>query len=148
MIDILEQKIVPTARGLKDMFNSHWEEVYGISSRKANIMLDVYGAMEDAGLAFGLWAYCDLHIVGYSINFIAPNIHSAGHISCNNDALYVDPLFRDTPLGLRLIKRTEEKAKGKGADLMCWNAPLNTNLIKILPRLKYQAIEQVFIKEI
>jgi len=148
MIDILEQKILPTAYSLKELFEQHWEEVYGITNRKANIMLDVYGKMEEVGMAFGLFAYYDMHIVGYSINFLAPNIHSAGHISCNNDALYVDPFFRDTPLGLRLIKRTEEKAKMKGADMMCWNAPLNTNLIKILPRLKYNAVEQVFIKEI
>lgn len=148
MIDILEQKILPTAYKLKDLFEAHWNEVYGMTDRKADIMLDMYGALEDAGMAFGLWAYYDMQIVGYSINFISPNIHSRGHISCNNDALYVDPLFRDTPLGLRLIKRTEEKAKGKGADLMVWNAPLNTNLIKILPRLKYTAVEQVFLKEI
>jgi GNAT superfamily N-acetyltransferase len=148
MIDIKCQPILPTAYDLKDLFEQHWEEVYGTSKRKANILLDVYGKMEEAGLAFGLFAYFDMAIVGYSICFIAPNIHCAGHISCNNDALYVDPLFRDTSLGLKLIRKTESMAKSKGADLMCWNAPLNTNLIKILPRLKYEALEQVFIKEI
>jgi len=148
MIDILEQKIIPVATNLKDLFEQHWEEVYGVTERRANIMLNIYGAMEDAGMAFGLFAYFDMQVVGYSINFISPNIHSAGRISCNNDALYVDPFFRDTPLGLRLIRKTEQRARDKGADMMVWNAPLNTNLIKILPRMKYKAIEQVFIKEI
>ena len=148
MIEILEHKILPTAYELKDLFEQHWDEVYGHTNRKANIMLDLYGKLEDAGVAFGLWAYYDMAIVGHSINFLAPNIHSAGYISCNNDALYINPLFRDTPLGLRLIKKTEQRAKEKGADMMCWNAPMNTNLIKILPRLKYEPVEQVFIKEI
>jgi GNAT superfamily N-acetyltransferase len=99
-------------------------------------------------MCFGLFAYYEDIIVGYSVNYIAPNMHSRGFFTCNNDVLYVDPLFRDTSLGLKLMKQTEKAGKNKGANLMVWNAPTNTSLVKILPRMGYKPIEVVMCKEL
>jgi hypothetical protein len=51
-------------------------------------------------------------------------------------------------LGIRLIKKTVEHAKGKGADMMAWNSPLSSPLRKILERLDYAPLEVVLVKEI
>jgi len=139
----------PTLLGLQDLFEQHYEEVYeGRNPFPPNPDLDMYERMESVGMAFGLFAFYEEIIVGYSVNFLAPNMHSKGFVTCNNDVLFVDPLFRDTPLGIRLIKETEKYAKSQGAALMVWNTPLNTSLVKILPRLGYNPIEAVMCKEI
>jgi GNAT superfamily N-acetyltransferase len=148
MVEIKQLPLIPTLYELKDLFEQHWEEVYGKTGRKVDIDFPTYGKMENAGAAFGLFGLYDGLIVGYSVNVIAPNVHSAGHLTCNNDALYVDPLFRDTPLGIKLIKNTQSKAKELGADMMGWNSPLNSPLRKILERLGYTPLEVVLVKEI
>jgi len=139
----------PTLYGLQDLFAQHYDEVYeGRNPFPPAPDFDMYAKMESIDMAFGLFAYYEEIIVGYSVNFLAPNMHSKGFITCNNDVLFVDPLFRDTPLGLRLLKETEKHAKSKGASLMVWNTPLNTSLVKILPRLGYNKIEEVHAKEL
>lgn len=148
MVEIQQLPLIPTLYELTDLFEQHWEEVYGKTDRKVAIDFPMYGTMEDAGAAFGLFAFYNGLIVGYSVNVIAPNVHSVGHKTCNNDALYVDPLFRDTPLGIRLIKNTATKAKELGADMMAWNSPLSSPLRKILERLGYIPLEVVLVKEI
>jgi GNAT superfamily N-acetyltransferase len=146
---IKELPLDPTLYGLQDLFEQHFEEVYqGANPFPPKPDIEMYGKMESVGMAFGLFAYYEEIIVGYSVCFLAPNMHSRGFLTCNNDVLFVDPLFRDTPLGLRLIKETEKKAKEKGASMIVWNTPLNTSLVKILPRLGYNCIEAVHAKEI
>lgn len=148
MVEIKQLPLIPTVYELNDLFEQHWEEVYGTTKRKVVIDFPIYKRMEEAGLAFGLFALYDGLIVGYSVNFIGPNVHSAGGLTCTNDALYVDPLFRDTPLGIKLIKHTADRAKQVGADLMTWNSPLDSPLGKILQRLNYVPLETVYCKEI
>jgi GNAT superfamily N-acetyltransferase len=149
MVEIKQLPLIPTLYELEDLFEDHWEEVYGQDTdRKVSIDFPLYGTMEDAGSAFGLFAFYDNLIVGYSVNFLGPNVHAAGGITCTNDALYVDPLFRDTPLGIRLIKGTSNKAKEFGADMMTWNSPMDSPLGKILARLGYRPMEVVYCKEI
>lgn len=146
---IKELPLIPTLYGLEDLFEQHHDEVYGGKNPfPLALDYDMYGRMESVDMAFGLFAYYEEIIVGYSVCFLSPNLHSREFVSCNNDALFVDPLFRDTPLGLKLIKATEKKAKEKGASLMVWNSPFNTSLVKILPRLGYNCIEAVYAKEI
>lgn len=148
MIDIKELS-VSELRGLEDLFRQHYDEVYnGSNPFPLAPDYDMYERMEAAGMCFGLFAFYEEVIVGYSINYIAPMMHSRGFFTFNNDVLYVDPLFRDTPLGLRLIKRTEKLGKEKGANLMVWNAPTDTSLVKILPRLEYKPLEAVMCKEL
>lgn len=149
MIDIKELPVMPTILELGDLFEQHWDEVYnGDNPFPPKPDYEMYQQIQDVGMTFGLFAYYGDVIVGYSVNHIMPNLHSRGFFTCNNDVLYVDPLFRDSPLGLKLMKQTEKKGKEKGASLMVWNAPFNTNLVKILPRLGYKPLEVVMCKEI
>lgn len=131
---------------MRELWKMHWKEVYGTDD--VNIWEEHYIACEKTGMLLTLFAYYEDVIVGYSVNFIAPNLHKKPHITCTNDALYVDPVFRDSSLGLKLIKETEVKGKERGASLMVWHAPINTNLIHILPRRKYKTEEMVFSKEL
>lgn len=146
MIEIKLEPLFPNLATLTDLFKLHWKEVYGEDS--CEIDLDQYKLIENAGISMGMFAYYEEVIVGYSVNMIVPNMHAKGKKVCVNDALFVDPAFRNTPLGFRLIKRTEEEALHRGASRMVWYAPINTSLGKILTKKKYKLEEEVFSKEL
>lgn len=147
MIEIKVEPLFPNLSTLTDLFKLHWDEIYGNDNpQSCDIDLDQYKLIQDAGISIGLFAYYEDVIVGYSINMIIPNMHSKGNKTCVNDALYVDPAFRTTPLGLRLMNRTEEEASSRGASRMVWYAPVGTSMNKILTKKKYKHEEEVFSK--
>lgn len=134
---------------LSDMFIEHWDEV----AKNKHLMVlkpDVnkYLQLQKAGNLLTLIAYVDNKIVGYSCNIRSPHLHYADLICMYNDVLFIDKNYRATPLGLRLIKRTEEEAKNMGAQLMLWHAKQGSALDKILPRLKCKVQEIMYSKEL
>lgn len=134
---------------LDDMLYEHWDEV----AKNKHLMVlkpdkDVYFKLEAAGSLSVLIAYVGDEIAGYSINIKTPHLHYADLMCMTNDVIFITKKYRPTPLGLRLIKRTEEEAKKAGAQLMFWHAKQDSSLDKILPRIKYKVQEIVYTKEL
>lgn len=137
----------PNLDTLSDLFQLHWDEIYaGTNPQPCVIDLDQYRLIEAAGISIGLFAYYEDVIVGYSINMLVPNMHSKGNKTCVNDALFVDKEFRNTPIGLRLMRATEDEAIRSGASRMVWYAPVGTSMNKILIKRQYKHEEEVFSK--
>lgn len=148
-IEIKAGRLFPYLETLEDLFQQHYDEVYGGSNPyPLDLNWEQYRTIDEVGMGLGLFAYYDDIIVGYSVNILAPTFHSKNVSSCTNDALYVDPVFRDTPLGLRLIKETEKEAAARGANVMLWYAPLDSSLEKILQKKKYRAWECIYSKNL
>jgi len=148
-IEIKAERLFPVMDSLGDLYQQHYEEVYGgTNPYPLDINWDQYRKLDEIGMGMGLFAYYDGIVVGYSINVLTPTLHSRHVVSCTNDVLYVDPIFRDTSLGLRLIKQTEEEAKRKRARAMVWYAPTDSTLEKILIKKKYKEWETVFTKDL
>ncbi|WP_155638773.1 hypothetical protein [Burkholderia territorii] len=148
-IEIKVERLFPVMDSLGDLYQQHYDEVYGDTNPyPLDINWEQYKKLDDIGMGLGLFAYYDDIVVGYSINVLTPTLHSKNVMSCTNDVLYVDPVFRDTPLGLRLIKKTEEAAKERGANVVLWYAPLGSTLEKILQKKKYKGWECVFVKDL
>lgn len=149
MIDLRIEPLFPNLYELDDLFYAHWKEVYGNSNpMPLEISFEYYKKAEDAGLAFGVFAYHNEIIIGYAVNFLAPNLHSHGLVTSNNDCLYVEPSFRTGLTGLKLIYAVERESRNRGASLIVWNSPTNSPLGKILPRIKYKEVETVFTKQL
>ena len=134
---------------LSDMFVEHWDEV----AKNKHLMVlkpDVnkYLTLQNSGNLLTLIAYCGDKIVGYSCNIKSPHLHYADLMCMYNDVLFIDKAYRATPLGIRLIKRTEEEAKNMGAQLMLWHAKQGSALDKILPRMKCKVQEIMYSKEL
>jgi GNAT superfamily N-acetyltransferase len=141
--------LFPTLYELEDLFKLHFEEVYGDTNPfPPKVWYEQYEALEKAGMAFGLFALYEDVIVGYSVNFVMPNLHSKGFYSCINDVLFIDKAFRNTPLGLKLIKKTEQEAVNIRCSMMGWSSPEGSSLGPILERLGYPKRETVYFKEI
>lgn len=136
------------ARDAEPMLIEHWDEV---AKNKQIMQLKPdhagYRRIEGNGGLLILGAYRDCKMVGYSFNFIAPHLHYADLIVCNNDILFVDKKHRQSPIGLQLIRKTEATARQCGARLMLWHAKQGTSLDRILQR-KYNVQDIIYSREI
>lgn len=131
-----------------ELIQEHWEE----SAKNKQLMVlapnyDVYRDLEAKGNLVNLFAFVDGKVVGYSVNILTPHLHYKNLLTSMNDIIFISKPYRDTPLGLRLIKQTEIACKAAGAKLMMWHAKENTPLEKILER-KYNVQDIVFSKEL
>lgn len=138
-----------TFSDLSDVLTEHWEEV----AKNKHLMVlkpDVerYLQLQSNGNLLTIIAYVNDKIVGYSCNILGNHLHYADLMCMSNDVLFIAKEYRNTPLGLRLIKRTEEEAKKRGVQLMLWHAKQNSTLDKILPRMKCKVQDIVYSKEL
>lgn len=131
------------------LFKEHWEE---IAKNKQLMVLSpdeqAYRTMEEAGRLMILAAMKDDVMVGYSVSFIVRHPHYSGLTVCQNDLIYIHPDHREGGVGIRLIKKTEQEGKLRGAQLMLWHAKENTPLAAMLPRMGCGVQDIIFSKEL
>jgi predicted GNAT superfamily acetyltransferase len=131
------------------LMTDHWEE----SAKNKELMVlspdyERYSELEYQGGLVCLAAVAGGTIVGYSVNFLQPHLHYSELMCGYNDLIYVSPEYRASPLGIRLIKKTREALKQKGARLMLWHAKENTTLDKLLPRMGCKVQETIYSEEL
>lgn len=132
-----------------ELMHEHWDEIVKRKNLfKVNPDNSAYEYIEKSGNSFTLICEIDNKIVGYSINIMHPNLHFKDVMMCDNDVIFVSKKYRNTSIGIKLIKETERIAKEKGCDIMAWHAKPNTPLAKILPRLNNSLHEHIFTKEL
>jgi predicted GNAT superfamily acetyltransferase len=111
---------------------------------RLNPLVDTYREIEDRGALMSLGVFDDDEIVGYSVNILAPNLHYADVMMCQNDVLFLREDHRQGTLGLRLMRETERMANERGANMMVWHAKPGTNLDQVLQRFKYDVQDVVY----
>lgn len=131
------------------LFREHWEEI----ARNKQVMVlephePAYRALEDAGNLLILAAFKGEELIGYSVNFVLTHPHYAALTVCQNDLLFIDPKHRQGGAGIRLMRRTEQEGKVRGAQLMLWHAKESTPLADMLPRMGYGVQDIIFSKEL
>lgn len=146
---IIETTIADKIEHVPGLLEAHWHE----SARNKHLMVlkpDVprYQALEAAGSLLSLVAYADDQIVGYSVNIVTPHLHYADLLCAHNDVLFVAKEYRESALGLKLIRDTERAARARGVHLMLWHAKEDTALSNILPKMGCRVQEIIFTKEL
>lgn len=131
------------------LLEAHWEE----SAKNKKLMVlkpnkAAYEAMERNNTLLCLFAFAGEEIVGYSANIIVPHIHYVDLITAHNDVIFISKEYRNSTLGLRLIKATEEECAKVGAKLLLLHAKENTSLSRILPRKGYGVQDIIYSKEL
>lgn len=140
---------MPLYDKLPSLLEDHWEE----SAKNKRLMVlkpnrEAYQKLEDGGNLVSLFAFVDDVIVGYSVNIVVPHIHYVDLITAHNDVIFVSKEYRNSVLGLRLIKATEEECAKAGARLLLLHAKEDTPLSKILPRKGYGVQDIIYSKEL
>ena len=147
MYDIREGSFIKEYEVLSDLFVDHWDE----SAKNKELMLlkpdkAKYKYLEDQGVLFCLFAYKNEVIVGYSVNILNTHLHYSDLHFAQNDIIFVHPDYRNSPLGIKIIKETEKAVKAKGIPLMIWHAKKDSPLDAILPRLGCTHHENIYTK--
>lgn len=134
-------------RLIAPLLQRHYEEIGKFKDIwEVDPELEAYQVMEAKGRLLALVAFLDNEVVGYSITFLAFNLHYKGTMIAQNDLLYVVPERRGSSLGLRLMRETITHAKQRGAKLMQWHSKLDTSLNTLLPKLGYEVLDVIWAK--
>lgn len=110
--------------------------------------IEMYQAMFEAEVMFGLVAEIDGEPVGYCSVSVVAHAHNPAVIVGSNDALFVAPEHRGGTVAARLIAAAERLAKTRGASRFCWHSRAGTPLADTLARHGYEPVDVVVMKEI
>jgi GNAT superfamily N-acetyltransferase len=130
---------------------AHWKEVaLNQSSFPLAPDWERYELLEKQGSLIALAAWNGKTMIAYSVTVLHRPLHYTQNLSADNDVLYVNPAYRNSSLGKRLMKDTEAAAKKAGADLITWHAKKDTPLERVLERRGsgYVVHDIIFSKEI
>jgi len=127
------------------LFSLHREE---LATNKALMILkpdwDTYRNLEKLDKLLTLALYDRALIVGYTVTLIYKNMHYSDLIDAFNDVLYLHPKYRKGSFGLRLIRKTEEEARKRGAKRMLWHGKVDTVFSSLMPKLGYSVQDIIF----
>jgi hypothetical protein len=95
--------------------------------------LELYKALEEKGRLFCLVVRHEGVPVGYSVNFLASNLHHMDFEFVKNDMIYVLPVYRKK-IGLKLFRETVKRAKTV-SKTMIWTSKEGSNFEKVLKKV-------------
>lgn len=148
MYNIREIAVSEHIDHVADLTRAHWLETEpGMTVDGPRPAVDLYIAMEQAGSIIALGAFHGSELIGYSVAFVATHLHY-GFPYAHHDLLFVRQDHRRGSLGLRLIRRTEEAAKSRGAHMVLWHVKPKSTLESIVTRTGYTLEEAVYRKDL
>lgn len=109
--------------------------------------VDFFRSGEKNGLIFIVGAVQAGNIIGYSITFVLPDMHTSA-VLASNDVIYLDPKHRLGMTAVRLVRATEAEALRRGASIMQWNPLVDSRFTKLLSRLGYMPRSVTYRKEL
>lgn len=149
MYEIKEVSFRESYHEIKELIKEHWDE---LAKNKELMVLspdwERYCAIEDAGNLLSLFVYQDGNCIGYSINIISNHLHYMDLQIAYNDVILLKKKYRNSPVGLRLIKQTKEKVRERGCRLLLWHVKKDTTMDKLLPKLGCKLQEVVYSEEL
>ena len=132
-----------------DLFVQHRDEIATMPDiMQISPFWDAYYVAEEKGGLFILGGVDGDSVVAYSVNFVAPNLHYSALYCTTNDLLFVADGYRNSKLGLRLMRETESEARRRGCALMFWHAKPNSALSAICQRPGYGVQDIIYHKRL
>ncbi len=134
----------------KGLLEKHWEE---LASNKELIKLnpdwDKYYTFEKLGVIKSLAVFVEDKMVGYSCVILQPHLHYSDDLYAFVDVVYVDPEYRMSGVGLKLLNAIENQAKEAGASIIIHHVKTNhMTLGNILETLGYKQFEINYSKKL
>ena len=146
---IEEIKLTDHIDEMWELFSLHRDE---LATHKDIMVLkpdwDRYRNLENAGMLLTLAVYDENKIIGYSVTLLYHNMHYFDLADAFNDVLYIHSSYRNRPWGIRLIKRTEDEVRKRGAKMMLFHGKPGTVFSTIMPRMGYNVQDIVLSKEL
>lgn len=149
MFDIRECSVELILNNSEQLFAEHYDEICVHKQfMKLSPNSESYLQLEEAGFLMILGAFVNDELVGYSVNLISQHLHYRELKCMNNDLLFVSSKYRASPLGLKLIRLTEKKAKEIGVKMVTWHAKQDSQLSSLMQRKGYSVQDIIYSKEV
>jgi GNAT superfamily N-acetyltransferase len=128
-----------------ELMRRYWEEGRVAELPEARTHADSYRALEAAGVLHALAAYVEGTLAGFLFLVFQVNPHY-GCLVASAESYFVDPDYRQSGAGLKLLRAAEALAREHGAKALVVSAPLEGRLSRILPRAGFRSTHQFFLK--
>ncbi len=127
----------------------HWEEIANNKDKvKLAPNIEQFVKMQEAGLLKNIVAYDEGLMVGYVVLLISPHLHYRNDKFAFVDLIYVDPVYRSSNIGLKLLNETERVAREEGVAVLQHHAkPHHKNLQTILEKRKGFKVAEVILSK-
>ena len=130
-----------------DMMQRHWEEIK-IYDTPLNIDHDKYATLENAGMLWCLGVRDNGKLIAYAVFIVTTHLHYAQTLFAMNDAVFVEPSYRKSGVGVRLFKACEERLKKLGVCRITWHIKTTNNWVPMMERLGYRIDDIIVSKEV
>ena len=109
--------------------------------------VELYQAIEDAGVLSCFGAYVDGKLIGYqmAMTSVIPHYHD---LIMSNESLFVSKDYRSTGAGMALIRAMMAHGKDRGAKAFLATAPLTNGLSKVLEKMGFEPTNTVLCKKL
>ena len=144
-----EEKAADLIVEIQPLIAAHWDE---IALFKESIYLEPdynkYVELNKLGVLKIYTVRDDDKLVGYFLVTVSPNLHYKSHLFAVNDIIYIDPEYRGRTVAYRLFKYAESELKKLGVSVITINMKVYAKFDRLLTKLGYGKIEEVFGKYI
>lgn len=130
----------------RDIVEANWAETGFDIPFAPNV--EFYEQAEAVGAWFGLAAYDEEKLIGYSSAWVHRHPFNPAFVVAASEALYVKPAYRFSTATGRLIKATEQEAKKIGASRFMWHTRAGTPFADMLRKRGYEDLDVIVMKEI
>ncbi len=123
------------------------EECANAKLPKPKEKIEIYKALDNCGHLYGFAALKQDELLGF-VFILAPTMPHYGRLIAVVDSIFVAKKHRNSGAGLRLIRRAEQCARDLSSPALIISVPINGDLDKLLPRLRYIATNKAYSKEL
>lgn len=148
VLSIREVRIMDYAEQALSLMHDNWAET------GFNFPLDPdftrYQQLQDMNVMFALAAFdSEDRLIGYSSAMVSPTLFNPRVVMCATDALFVSREHRHSILSARLICKTEQTAKQRGAHFITWHTRAGTDVSGMFRmRPEYAKGDDIVLKEL
>lgn len=127
------------------LLSLHWREIAHYDDIALNPDVERYLGLEQADVLRVFTARAGGALVGYACFFVSCNGHYSDSLQALQDILYVDPGWRCSTIGLRLIRACDEALRVEGVQLVLQHVKeAHPALAVILERMGYERIDVIY----
>ncbi len=135
---------------VEDNFNlieEHWQEVVR-DKRPLDPYWELYRATEQAGNLVCFCARKDDEIVGYTVFFLQPDIHSRHVILASNNTVFLKKECRTGGAGMKFILYCDRELEKLGVSRIAWHMTPYVDFSGALKHIGYRQFATIYIRDI
>lgn len=146
MIEVREGSLADNIDRMDALFAANWSE----TGFDFPLQLDKerYKQFEALGILVIIGAFNGDEVVGYSLASVLPHPFNPQIVFCNSDVLFLLKEFRYTSAGARLIAKTKDVARQRGAKKIFWHARGDTHFAGMLRKRNLHLADEVFMEDL